>query len=254
MSATVIAISQLKGGEGKTTTAGSLGAALAQDGHAVLMVDADPQTNLTHGMGFPDPPGATLYEALQGRMKVEDIILSKNGYDLIPSSLSLSGAEVELSTRIGRERLLENLLKPLKARYTFILIDCPPSIGLMTLNALAASDYVLVPMQTERHSLKGLQEIHRVIDAIQENEINTDLKLLGIVLNKYDRRKILHRDIYETINEEYPNKMFGTFIRTNIALAEAQIVGEDIFAYNSDSNGAVDYGNLKKEVLKRLGM
>ncbi|MEM7368161.1 MAG: AAA family ATPase [Bacteroidota bacterium] len=252
MPAITIAIAQLKGGEGKTTTTGALGAALAREGSNVLMIDADPQTNLTHGMGFPDPPGASLYEVLHGQISGEEVIQSKNGYDLIPASLSLSGAEVELSTRIGRERLLDGILKPLKPRYDFILIDCPPSIGLMTLNALATSDYVLVPMQTERHSLKGLQEVHRIIDLIRENEINPDLQLLGIVLSKYDKRKILHRDIYETIKEEYPGKMFATFIRTNIALAEAQIVGEDIFAYNADSNGAVDYLKLKEEVVERL--
>lgn len=252
MSAITIAIAQLKGGEGKTTTTGALGAALAKGGSSVLMIDADPQTNLTHGMGFPDPTGATLYEVLHGHVQADDVILTKNGYDLIPASLSLSGAEVELSTKIGRERLLDGILKPLKARYDYILIDCPPSIGLMTLNALATSDYVLVPMQTERHSLKGLQEVHRIVDLIRENDINTGLELLGIVLSKYDRRKILHRDIYETINEEYPGKMFSTFIRTNIALAEAQIVGEDIYAYNSESNGAVDYMKLKEEVVSRL--
>ncbi|MEM7658002.1 MAG: AAA family ATPase [Bacteroidota bacterium] len=241
MAATIISIAQLKGGEGKTTTTGALGAALARSGKQVLMIDADPQTNLTHGMGFSDPEGATLYEVLHQRISLADARQSANGYELVPASLSLSGAEVELSSRIGRERLLESAMKPLRESYDFILIDCPPSIGLLTLNALAASDYVLVPMQTERHSLKGLQEIHRVIDLVKENDINADLELLGVLLVKYDRRKILHRDIYETIQEEYPGKMFGISIRTNIALAEAQIVGEDIYAYQADSNGAKDY-------------
>jgi len=252
MSAHTIAVAQLKGGEGKTTTTGALGAALAGEGYRVLMIDADPQTNLTHGLGFVDPEGATLYEALHGRVTFEQIRLAGNGYDLIPASLSLSGAEVELSSRMGRERLLDGLLRPLKGSYDFILIDCPPSIGLLTLNALATSDYVLVPMQTERHSLKGLQEIHRVIELVQAHDINAGLALLGIVLVKYDRRKILHRDIYETIREEYPGKMFDITIRTNIALAEAQIVGQDIFAYQPESNGAQDYTQLMREVLDRI--
>jgi chromosome partitioning protein len=253
MPAITISIAQLKGGEGKTTTAGSLGAALARDGKSVLLIDADPQTNLTHGMGFSDPVGQTLYEVLHRRISMDEVIQQKNGYDLVPASLSLSGAEVELSSKIGRERLLEASLAPIKARYDYILIDCPPSIGLLTLNALATSDYVLVPMQTERHSLKGLKEVHRVIDLVKENDINANLTLLGIVLVKYDKRKILHRDIYDTIQQEYPGKLFDISIRTNIALAEAQIVGEDIFAYNAESNGAVDYEKLKEEVLARLG-
>lgn len=252
MAATVISIAQLKGGEGKTTTTGAIGASLARRGFRVLMIDADPQTNLTHGMGFIDRPGRTLYEALHGQVSLADITQTAQGYGLVPSSLSLSGAEVELSSRIGRERLLSGLLAPEKARYDFILIDCPPSIGLLTLNALAASDYVLSPMQAERHSLKGLQEIHGVIALVRDNQINPNLELLGIVLNKYDKRKILHRDIYETIQEQFPDKMFGVTIRTNIALAEAQIVGQDIYAYQAESNGAQDYDILATEMLKRL--
>ncbi len=254
MAATTISIAQLKGGEGKTTTAGALGASLAREGFRVLMIDADPQTNLTHGLGFSDPAGATLYEAMHGQVDLADILQHQNGYDLAASSLSLSGAEVELSTRLGRERLLDGLLKPLKGQYDFILIDCPPSIGLMTVNSLATSDYVLVPMQTERHSLKGLQEVGRVIGLMKENEINPNLKLLGIVLNKYDKRKILHRNIYDTIEAEFPGKMFQITIRTNIALAEAQIMGQDIYAYDASSNGAQDYDDLKREVMARLGI
>ena len=254
MSAICISIAQLKGGEGKTTTTGALGPALARDGYKVLMIDADPQTNLTHGLGFVDPPGATLYEAMHGQVNLSDVIQSQNGYDLVPASLSLSGAEVELSTRMGRERLLEGLIKPLRDAYDFILVDCPPSIGLMTVNSLAMSDYVLVPMQTERHSLKGLQEITKVIGLVRDNEINRKLSLLGIVLNKYDKRKILHRNIYETIDAENPGKMFSQSIRTNIALAEAQIMGQDVFEYDPDSNGARDYQLLKVEFLERLGV
>ena len=250
---TTISIAQLKGGEGKTTTTGALGASLARQGKRVLLIDADPQTNLTHGLGFADPPGATLYEAMHGQVALADIAQTNGqGYDLVPASLSLSGAEVELSTRLGRERLLDGLLRPLKAQYDFILIDCPPSIGLMTVNALATSDYVLVPMQTERHSLKGLQEVSRVIGLVRENEINPSLALLGIMLNKYDRRKILHRNIYDTIQAEFPDKMFATTIRTNISLAEAQIMGQDIYAYDAASNGAQDYDQLTGEVLTRL--
>ncbi len=254
MHAITISIAQLKGGEGKTTTTGALGAALAKGGFRVLMIDADPQTNLTHGLGFVDPPGATLYEAMHGQVGLNEILQSSNGYELVPASLSLSGAEVELSTRMGRERLLDGLLKPIKGEYDFILIDCPPSIGLMTVNALATSDYVLVPMQTERHSLKGLQEINKVIGLVQENEINQGLSLLGILLNKYDKRKILHRNIYDTIQAENPEKMFEVTVRTNIALAEAQIMGQDIYAYDSESNGARDYERLTFEVLQRLGI
>lgn len=254
MSATIISIAQLKGGEGKTTTTGALGASLARTGQKVLLIDADPQTNLTHGLGFSDPAGATLYEAMHGQVSLADIRQTKGmGYDLVPASLSLSGAEVELSTRMGRERLLDSLLKPIKGTYDFILIDCPPSIGLMTVNALATSDYVLVPMQTERHSQKGLQEISRVINLIHDNEINTRLALLGIMLNKYDKRKILHRNIFDAIQAEFPGKMFDVTIRTNISLAEAQIMGQDIYDYDETSNGAQDYDRLREEVMSRLG-
>ena len=155
--AITISVAQLKGGEGKTTTTGAIGAALVQSGKRVLMVDADPQTNLTHGLGFEDTVGATLYEALHGQADLASIILEKNGYELVPASLSLSGAEMELSTRIGRERLLEGLIKPLKAKYDFIIIDCPPSIGLLTLNALAASEYVLVAYAGRKTQPEGIE-------------------------------------------------------------------------------------------------
>lgn len=247
-----LSIAQLKGGEGKTTTAGALGAALARSGKKVLLVDADPQTNLTHGLGFSDVEGHTLYEALHGQVTATDILQTKNGYDLIPASLSLSGAVVELSSRIGRERLLDSLLEPIKSNYDYILIDCPPSVGLLTLNALATSDYVLVPMQAEIHSLKGLREIIKILELVKSHRINEDLDFLGIVLTKYDKRKILHRDIHATIEEEFPNKLFSITIRTNIALAEAQIEEDDIYSYDAESNGAKDYWTLMEEVLERL--
>ena len=250
--ATIISFAQLKGGEGKTTSTGAVGAALARRGYRVLLVDADPQANLTYGLGYKDLTDRTLYEALYGKYKAAEILLPANGYELIPASLGLSGVEMELSARIGRERLLEGLLTPLRGRYDFILIDCPPSIGLLTLNALATSDWVLVPMQSEIHSLQGLRKILEILQLVKDNQVNEHIDLLGIVLNKHDRRKILHKDIYDTIQEEFPGKLFGITIRTNIAIAESQTVGQDIFAYDPESNGAADYDVLTTEMLERL--
>ena len=250
--ATIISFAQLKGGEGKTTSTGAEGAALARRGYRVLLVDADPQANLTYGLGYKDLTDRTLYEALYGKYKAAEILLPANGYELIPASLGLSGVEMELSARIGRERLLEGLLTPLRGRYDFILIDCPPSIGLLTLNALATSDWVLVPMQSEIHSLQGLRKILEILQLVKDNQVNEHIDLLGIVLNKHDRRKILHKDIYDTIQEEFPGKLFGITIRTNIAIAESQTVGQDIFAYDPESNGAADYDVLTTEMLERL--
>lgn len=250
--ATIISFAQLKGGEGKTTTTGAVGAALSRRGFRVLLVDADPQANLTYGLDYKDLTDRTLYEALHGNFTAEEILLPAGDYQLIPASLSLSGVEMELSSRIGRERLLEGLLAPIKDNFDYILIDCPPSIGLLTLNSLATSDYVVVPMQSEIHSLQGLRKILEIIQLVLDNQVNDRIDLLGIVLNKYDRRKILHRDIYETIQDEFPDKLFGITIRTNIALAEAQTVGQDIFAYDAASNGAHDYDILTQEILDRL--
>jgi chromosome partitioning protein len=252
--ATIISFAQLKGGEGKTTTTGAVGAALARRGFRVLLIDADPQANLTYGLGYKDLTDGSLYEALYGRYTAAEILLPVNGYGLLPASLSLSGVEMEMSSRIGRERLLEGLLAPLRTQYDFILIDCPPSIGLLTLNALTASDWILVPMQSEIHSLQGLRKILEILRLVKENQVNERIDLLGIVLNKHDRRKILHKDIFDTISEEFPGKLFDVTIRINIALAEAQTVGQDIFSYDGDSNGAADYDVLTTEILDRLKM
>lgn len=252
--ATIISFAQLKGGEGKTTTTGAVGASLARRGYRVLLIDADPQANLTYGLGHKDLTDGTLYEALYGKYTAAQIRLPVNGYDLIPASLSLSGVEMEMSSRIGRERLLEGLLAPVRGQYDFILIDCPPSIGLLTLNSLTTSDWILVPMQSEIHSLQGLRKILEILQLVKDNQVNENINLLGIVLNKHDRRKILHKDIFDTIKEEFPDKLFEITIRTNIALAESQTVGQDIFAYDPESNGAFDYDVLTTEMLQRLGM
>lgn len=244
----IIAISNHKGGVGKTTTTVNLGAGLANNKKKILLVDIDPQANLTQCYGITKPE-STIYEALKG---ISDLKLIKiNKYlDIAASSLDLAGAEMELSSEAGREYLLEEILTPLKNDYDYILIDCPPSLGLLTLNAFTCADEVIIPIQAHFLAIKGLTKIIEVINKIRRR-INKNLKITGVIITLYDRRKILHRDIEETIKTYFQEKVYNIKIRQNIALAEAPTTGEDIFRYSPNSNGANDYNELSIEFLKR---
>jgi len=243
----VISLSNHKGGVGKTTSTINIGAGLNKLKKKVLLIDLDPQANLSQSLGIMEPT-KTIYGALKGEYELEPLEIMP-GLDLIPSTLDLSGAEVELSGEAGREYILKELIDPMRASYDYILIDSPPSLGLLTINAFTASDEVYIPLQAQYLALQGLTKLIEVIDKIKRR-LNKELNLGGVFITQYDRRKVLNRDVVETIKSHYKEKLFKTAIRDNIALAEAPTQGLDIFRYNPKSYGAEDYLSLCKEITK----
>ncbi len=244
----IISLLNHKGGVGKTTSAINIGAGLVELGKKVLLIDLDPQANLTLSLGIPRQR-VSIYEALRGESELEPFTV-KPGMDVVTSSLDLSGAEMELINEAGREYILRELFAPLQDQYDYILIDCPPSLGLLTLNALTCSKYVIIPLQTEFLALQGLAKIKQVIDKVQFR-LNKNLEIGGVVATMYDSRRVLNRDVVETIHKYFEEKVFKTYIRDNVALAEAPAQRKDIFAYSPKSSGAEDYLNLCREILQR---
>ena len=238
-----------KGGVGKTTSTISIGAALVQLGKRVLLLDLDPQANLTLSLGIPRQKH-TIYEALRGEGELAPFNVKEN-LDVIPSTLDLSGAEMELINEAGREFILRELFEPLQTEYDYILIDCPPSLGLLTLNALTSSDHVIIPLQTEFLALQGLTKIKQVVDKVRFR-LNKKLTIAGVVATMYDNRKVLNRDVVDTIRKYFGDKVFETLVRDNVSLAEAPAARQDIFEYNNKSNGAEDYLELSKEIISRV--
>jgi chromosome partitioning protein len=243
----VISLSNHKGGVGKTTSTINIGAGLNRLKKKVLLIDLDPQANLSQSLGIIEPE-RTIYGALKGEYKLEPLEILK-GLDLIPSTLDLSGAEIELSSEAGREYILKELIDPLRGSYDYILIDSPPSLGLLTINAFTASDEVYIPLQAQYLALQGLTKLMEVIAKIK-SRLNKNLKVGGVFVTQYDNRKVLNRNVVETIKSHYKDQVFKTAIRDNIALAEAPTQGLDIFRYNPKSYGAEDYLSLCKEILK----
>ncbi len=251
-----ISIAIQKGGSGKTTTTMNLAAALQQMGNKILLIDLDPQANLTQALGFLDEPNPTIYEMLRDASmgEIPDInkaILQAGEMDLIPAALDLATAELELVSVYGREKLLTKLLAPIKKQYDYIFIDCPPAIGMLTVNALVASDYVLMPLQAEYLPLKGVHAFMQTFRKIR-NQLNENLNVLGFVLTKYNQRKNMNKSILKRLQDDYGNKVFETRIRENIALATAQEKGVDIYRHDKTSNGAIDYLKLANEFLIKI--
>jgi chromosome partitioning protein len=246
--AIVISLLNHKGGVGKTTSAINIGAGLVELGKKVLLIDLDPQANLTLSLGMPRHP-QSIYEAIRGEAPLVPYP-AKERLDVVISTLDLSGAEMELINEAGREYLLRELIEPVRSEYDFVIIDCPPSLALLTLNALAASDLVYIPLQTQFLAMQGLAKIKQVIDKVRLR-LNKNLRIGGVVATMYDSRKVLNRDVVETIEKYFDDLVFKTKIRDNVALAEAPAQRKDIFAYNSSSPGAEDYLNLCKEILER---
>jgi len=244
----VISISNHKGGVGKTTSAINIGAGLNKLKKKVLLIDLDPQANLSQSLGIIEPE-FTIYGALKGDYKLQPIEVAK-GLDLIPSTLDLSGAEVEMSGEAGREYILKELIDPIKNSYDYVIIDSPPSLGLLTINSFTASDEIFIPLQAQYLALQGLTKLMEVVDKIKQR-LNKGLSIGGVFITQYDSRKVLNRDVAETIQTHFKDKVFKTKIRDNIALAEAPSQGLDIFRYNSKSYGAEDYLKLSKELIKR---
>lgn len=244
----IISLLNHKGGVGKTTSTINIGAGLVELGKKVLLIDLDPQANLTLSLGIPRQK-VTMYEAIRGESELVPYTVKPN-MDVVASSLDLSGAEMELINEAGREYILRELFEPLTDKYDFILIDCPPSLGLLTLNALTSSQYVIIPLQTEFLALQGLAKIKQVIDKVCFR-LNKSLEIGGVVATMYDSRRVLNRDVVETIHKYFEEKVFKTYIRDNIALAEAPAQRKDIFEYAPKSVGAQDYLSLCKELLQR---
>lgn len=252
----IISIAIQKGGSGKTTTAINLGAALTQLGKRVLLIDLDPQANLTQALGFEDP-SPNLYDLFKSEFDgeaadIEAAILDAGGLKILPSSLDLAGAELELISIYSREKILGVMLESLdKNAFDFVFIDCPPAIGMLTVNALAASQFVLMPLQAEFLPLRGVRSFFKTFNKLKR-QVNPNLEILGIVLTKYDSRKTMNRNVLMQLQEDYGNKVFEARIRTNIDLAKSQEWGVDVFRYDKTSNGAFDYLQLANEFLQKI--
>ena len=244
--ANIIAIANHKGGVGKTTSAANIGAALARKGKRTLLIDLDAQQNLTFFF-LKDEVEVSIYDALTGKAALPIIQIKENLY-LTPSSIDLARAELDLSARIAREGILKNLLQPIAQDYDFILLDCPPSLGIVTYNALVAANALYITLTAEALPYKGLTMLEDVVGEIQA--LNRELSISGVFITRYNNRN-LNNIVVEQIRERYGSKVFSTKIRENIALAEAPLEGEDIFTYAPDSNGAKDYDSLAEEILSR---
>ena len=243
----VITLSNHKGGVGKTTSALNIGAGLNLLGKKVLLIDLDPQANLSQSLGMVNQV-QTIYGALRGAYPLTPINIMK-GLDLVPSTLDLSGAEIELSGEPGREYILKELIEPIKKNYHYVIIDSPPSLGLLTINAFTSSNEILIPLQAQFLAMQGLSKLVEVIDKIK-NRLNKELKIGGVFVTQYDSRKVLNKNVVATIEEHFKSNVFTTKIRDNIALAEAPTQALDIFRYNAKSYGAEDYMALCKEIIK----
>ncbi len=252
----IISLAIQKGGSGKTTTAINLAAALREMGKSLLLVDMDPQANLSQALGINGEVEENIYKLIKQIAKGEDAdvttaIIKKSKLSVIPSSLDLANAELELVSVYGREFILKNILKQIKHKYDYILIDCPPAIGMLTVNALVASNYILIPLQAEYLPMKGVQSFMRTFQQVKK-QMNNQLQVIGFLLTKYEKRKNMNRQVMEQLNDEFGDLVFEAGIRNNIALAQAQEKGVPIFEYDITSNGAQDYMLFAQEFLKRI--
>lgn len=251
--ARTIGIANQKGGVGKTTTAINLAASLAVLEYKTLLVDADPQANSTTGVGF-DLHNITqgLYDCMVNDIAAADVVLKTEMpfLDVIPSHIDLVGAEIEMINSPNRESILKNILAPMNALYDFIIIDCSPSLGLITVNALTAADSVVVPVQTEFFALEGLGKLLNTIKIVQ-NRLNTELKIEGLLMTMYDGRLRLSNQVVSEVRKHFEELVFSSIIHRNTRLSEAPSFGKPAILYDAESKGAVNYLNLAKEILQK---
>jgi chromosome partitioning protein len=254
MASKIIALAQQKGGVGKTTTVINLGSALAQRGKKVLLVDLDPQGALSAGLGLnPLSLERTIYTVLRNSSaKLSEIITQTNsGCDLVPSNIDLAAAEVELVSEPGREHFLREALAPVLDRYHYILIDCQPSLGLLTLNALSASSGVIIPVQTQYFALRGMDLLFQTIEKVQAR-LNPRLKIVGILPTMYDARTLHAREVMEELKRVYPRLVLNTVIPHTVKFADSSMAGESVLSLSPNSQAAEAYRELATEVEKRV--
>jgi len=254
--AKIIALANQKGGVGKTTTAINLASSLAVLEYKVLIIDADPQANSTSGIGFDVRTiDKSIYECIVDGIDPKEAVLNSEieGFDIIPSHIDLVGAEIEMLNLANREKILLNVLEKVRSDYDFILIDCSPSLGLITVNALTAADSVIIPVQCEYFALEGLGKLLNTIKIIQ-NRLNTELEIEGFLLTMYDSRLRLSNQVVSEVRKHFQDMVFETIIQRNTKLGEAPSYGKPAILYDADSVGAINYLNLARELLQNNDM
>lgn len=247
----VVAIANQKGGVGKTTTAVNLSAVLAKKGKKVVLIDSDPQGNATSGLGLQKNLKQSTYDIIINDVEISEVLQDTTikGLKVCPSNINLAGAEVELVSLISREQRLKSQLDKIKDNYDYIIIDCPPSLGMLTLNAFTAADTVLIPIQCEYYALEGLGQLINTIGLVQKH-LNKSLDIEGAVLTMYDMRTNLSNQVVKEVNKYFDNKVYKTVIPRNVKLSEAPSYGLPITVYDERSKGAKCYEKLTKEFLK----